>query len=468
MTILVNGGALPPAAPVRANSFYFAVWRWHFYAGIYVIPFLLMLATTGLIMLWSHTLQGRNGEQMQVAPAATSVPVSQQADAAAAAVPGGKVTQYVSPLGPDRVALFRVEAGSDATAVQVNPQTGAVLGQMAWGGGWYDWADHIHGSLLLGILGDRLIEIAAGFGIVLVVTGLYLWWPRHAGLGRALVPDLAARGRNLWKSLHSTVGFWVAALLLAFLISGHAWTDIWGGKIVQAWSTFPAAKWDNVPLSDETHAKMNHATKEVPWGLEQTPMPASGSQEGRMAIAPGTPVTLNSVAAYAGSLGFSGRFQINAPSGDAGVWTISHDSMSKDGPSPTADRTLHLDRFTGRVLADVGFADYSMGAKAMAVGIALHEGDMGLWNLVLNTVFCLSVIFLTVSGLVMWWKRRPAGAFRLAAPPLPADLPHWKGAVVLTLLIALAFPLVGITLVAVLAFDHVVSSGLPGVKRALS
>jgi uncharacterized iron-regulated membrane protein len=28
-----------------------AVWRWHFYAGLYVAPFLIILACTGLVML---------------------------------------------------------------------------------------------------------------------------------------------------------------------------------------------------------------------------------------------------------------------------------------------------------------------------------------------------------------------------------------------------------------------------------
>ena len=81
--------------------------------------------------------------------------------------------------------------------------------------------------------------------------------------------------------------------------------------------------------------------------------------------------------------------------------------MSNDGPNPTADRTIHIDQYTGRVLADVGFADYSPYAKAMAVGIAFHEGDLGVWNLVLNTVFCLSVVLVSVSGAIMWWKRPP-------------------------------------------------------------
>ena len=78
--------------------------------------------------------------------------------------------------------------------------------------------------------------------------------------------------------------------------------------MVQAWNTFPAEKW-GAPLSDSTHADMNHGnTKEVPWGLEQTPLPESGSLAGVEAIS--GKVDIDSVAAFARSLGFDGRFQI--------------------------------------------------------------------------------------------------------------------------------------------------------------
>ena len=451
----------------RAQSLYFAAWRWHFYAGLFVAPFLIMLATTGLVMLYVSAFVGLNGERMTVQRAAAPLAVSQLEAVAAAAVPGGQVTQYIEPLTAGNVAVFRVAAGETAMAIQINPYTADIVGLSEWDGGWYPLATDIHGSLLLGTFGDRLIEIAAGFGVVLILTGLYLWWPRDGGLASALIPNLRARGRALWKTLHQTVGFWISALLLAFLITGHSWTGVWGEKFVQAWSTFPAEKWDNVPLSDVTHIDMNHGSaKEVPWNLEQTPMPESGSAVGTAAI--DGAVTLDSVTAFARSLGLVGRFQINLPADETGVWTISHDSMSNDGPNPASDRTIHLDQYTGRILADVAFADYSPVAKAMAVGVAFHEGDIGTWNLVLNAIFCLSIIFMAASGLVMWWKRRPSGASRLAAPPLPVDLPMWKGAVLLALVVSLAFPLVGLTLLAVLALDLVVVPMLPAVKRVLS
>jgi uncharacterized iron-regulated membrane protein len=42
-----------------------------------------------------------------------------------------------------------------------------------------------------------------------------------------------------------------------------------------------------------------------------------------------------------------------------------------------------------------------------------------------------------------------------------------KGALLVTLLLSLAFPMLGLTLLAVLAFDRVVLRGLPFLRRAL-
>lgn len=104
----------------------------------------------------------------------------------------------------------------------------------------------------------------------------------------------------------------------------------------------------------------------------------------------------------------------------------------------------------------------------MAWGIAFHEGDMGWWNIALNTLFCLAMIFVPLSGIVMWWKRRPTGAGRLAAPPRPAEVPFAMGAILLTLALALAFPMLGLTILAVILLDLVVIGAIPPLKPALS
>tara|TARA_R110002020_G_scaffold36134_8_gene108632 strand:- start:385 stop:1794 length:1410 start_codon:yes stop_codon:yes gene_type:complete len=456
------------AQPVRASKLYLAAWRWHFYAGLYVIPFFMMLALTGMSMAWIAHVDGRDGERTAVIVQDTIQPVSAQAEAAVAAVLGSTLVQYVAPRAADLAAIFRVDRDGVATMVVVDPYTAQVLDQFPRRSGWYDFLDTVHGDLMLGVTGDRMIEIAASLGMVLIASGLYMWWPRGLGWRAVLVPQLGRGGRAMWRSLHGVVGFWLSLFLVFFLLSGLSWSGVWGEKLVQAWSQFPAEKWDNVPLSDDIHASMNHGPKEVPWALELTPMPASGSDAGSPGLAAGTAVSLDTMDRLAREIGFDGRYQMNLPSGETGVFTFSRDSMNTDSTDPLSDRTVHVDRFTGNILADVRFEDYSWAGKAMAVGVALHMGTMGLWSVSANTLVCLSVLFLCASSVVMWWKRRPAGSLRLAAPPLPRDMPLWQGAVMVALAVSLAFPMAGLTLVVVLALDQLVLSRVPGLRRVLS
>lgn len=449
---------------------YFAVWRWHFYAGLYVIPFILMLALTGLIMLWFTTVQPEYGEFLRVAPQEQLLTPLVQADAAVAAHPGSSVTKYIAPWDAQTPSIVRVASGEQSWMVAVDPYSGAILRDTVEGATWNELAKTIHGSLLIGDLGDWLIEIASGFGVILVVTGLYLWWPRKGGSWLAmLVPDFAANGRARWKSLHQVTGFWLSLLLIFFLISGLSWTGIWGSKLVQAWSTFPAEKWDAVPISGTPHHEMNHGAETgVPWALEQTPMPMSGSHAGMQGVAEGMPINLDTVAALARTLGIEGRFQLVPPKDESGVYTLSQDSQSYDSNKPTADRTVHVDQYTGKLLADVNFSDYSAAGKAMAVGIAFHEGALGLWNVVLNAIYLVAVLFLVTSGVVMWWKRRPKDAARLGAPPAPAITPATRTALVLMLIISLAFPLTAGVLFTVLLLDVLVIQNIRPLARMLS
>jgi uncharacterized iron-regulated membrane protein len=452
------------------SRFYLAAWRWHFYAGLFVLPFLTILAVTGMMMMYIGYFDGRDGEKITVPVQQGTIPlsISQQSDAALNNLPDGTIVEWLKGRTAESVSVFRVNADGVQSMVAVDPNTGDIVDSWVRRQGWYDFVDGIHRELLLGTTGDRILEIAAGFAIVLIITGVYLWWPRNQPVARAFMLDFGEKGRALWKSLHASIGIWISAILLLFLVSGMAWTGVWGSKLVQAWNTFPAEKWNNVPLSDDTHAAMNHGTVgEIPWALEQTLMPASGSEAGVVGIAPGIPVTIDSIAKLADAIGFNARYRVAYPKGDAGVWTINQDTMSADAEDPFSDRTVHVDQYTGRVLANVAFADYSIAGKAMAVGIPLHMGLTGLWNLVLNTIVCLSVIFLSVSGLVMWWLRRPKGApLMVFAPKTPDDLPHWRGAMILMLFVSLAFPLVGITLVTVLALDYLIVKRVPALKRA--
>jgi uncharacterized iron-regulated membrane protein len=481
MTTVPNDGfdpkleAGPPSS--LANKLYLAVWRWHFYSGLYVIPFTIMLALTGLVILFQPQLEAlQYRDRLFVTPPATTAtlenpldlaqPYTAQLEAVKKAYPDAELGSFTPPTAANRSAqvLVTPKDAPQRTAF-VDPYTATVLGDVQNNARWGSVAENIHGTLLIGKTGDRLIEIAAGLGVILLVSGLYLWWPRGGnGLYGVLIPRFNAGRRTMWRDLHAVPGFWIGGALIAFLITGLSWTGVWGEQFTQAWNTFPAALWNDVPKSDATHASLNADQKRIPWNLEQTPLPASGSWAGKDGIPAGTPVNLDSVIAFARGNGFSQSFTVNAPSDKEGVWTVAASSMSRQVDDARKDLTMHLDQYTGKVLATVGWKDYSLSAQGMAAGIALHMGGMGTWNVVLNTVFCLSVLLISVSGVVMWWLRRPVGAWRLGAPPMPKNLPLWKGAVVIVVALGVAFPLAGLTMLAAVILDVLVFSRIKPLK----
>lgn len=51
------------SATSLSQKLYFAAWRWHFYAALYVVPFMIMLAVTGMMMMFITQFDGRDGEK---------------------------------------------------------------------------------------------------------------------------------------------------------------------------------------------------------------------------------------------------------------------------------------------------------------------------------------------------------------------------------------------------------------------
>ena len=168
-----SGAPAQAAVPASTSKLYLAAWRWHFYAGVYVIPFFAVLAITGMAMAWIAYIDGRDGERIAVVPQAVAQSVSVQADAALAAIPGGTLKQYVAPRAADLAAIFRVDLDGKATMIAVDPYAATVLAEFPRRSGWYDFFDNVHSDLMLGVTGDRMLEIAASLGMVLIATGLY-------------------------------------------------------------------------------------------------------------------------------------------------------------------------------------------------------------------------------------------------------------------------------------------------------
>lgn len=459
------------------NRFYRTVWRWHFYAGLFVIPFMIILAATGIVYLFKPQLDTvMYHNLMVVQPNGTALAFTEQVERAQAAFPTATVTQITPNIAPDRsTEVLLTTADERNLMVFVDPYTGQVLGQRDEDHNLQAIARKIHGDLLIGQTGDYLVELAACWGLVLLITGLYLWWPRHrfAVLG-TLIPRLwSSNQRIFWRDLHAVPGFY-GLLLIGFLIlTGLPWTGFWGDTFAQVWGRFPAQMWDEIPESTVLTGSLNQRGQVVPWAVEQLPMPQShlsganhaghghGGSAATNEAASAPRANLDFVIALAQAKGAPPGFSVTLPEGKTGVYTVS--AFPND---PRQEVTMHIDQYSGEVLADVRWSDYGLVPKAVEMGTAIHMGKyFGIANQLLMLVAALIVILLSITGAVMWWQRRPRESGLLGAPAMPPYSQNWRVPLIIVAILGFAFPLVGISLVIVLSLDYFVLSRIPALKQ---
>jgi len=445
---------------MEKTAFYRTIWRWHFYAGLLVIPFILILSVTGAIYLFKPQVERWEERAWQGLPVQNAVTPDAQRAAALAAFPGATFHSYRLPERSGNAALIHLAlpGGKAMRDIFVSPQ-GKVLGALD-----PEWRimqiDHdIHGELLLGKCGSWLVELAASWAIVMILTGLYLWWPTGRGLAGVLWPRLAANGRIFWRDLHAVAGFWVAGLALVLLVTGLPWAGVWGSafKAIRTEAGLVKGKQDwtlgGRPADADEHAEHNHAAM---MKMDMPEMDMSAHAHHQM-----SPVLLSEIAAKAKSERLAFPVIITPPGAKASVWTVKSDTQNRP-----LRMTITYDAMTGAESSREGFASKHPIDRVIAYGIAWHEGQLfGLFNQLIGVFTALLLITLSVSGFVMWRRRKPERS--LGAPPLPPVPAKIGGVAAIILLLAVLLPLLAASLIAVLLIERLVLTRIPALARWL-
>ena len=431
--------------PPRTSALYRAVWRWHFFAGLIVLPFVILIAVTGAIYLFKDEFNdAAYAERRFVAPAETQALAPSEITRAALDAHPGTLVAYVPAPAPDRTAEVKI-AGADGLTdtVYVNPYDSTVVAS-DWDAGpsgstpmWL--VRKLHSLELVGWWGNRIVEAVAGWMVLLVATGLYLWWPRGRKVG--VMTPRRTTGRPWWRDVHAVTGLYTAGFILFLALTGLPWSGVWGTYFYDlsyaAGLGMTDGYWSNVPTST---VPAGEAMAQTPWIMEHHGMPMSGASGG-------VPAALDDVVATVEAAGLHPGYALAMPSGPSGVFTASvypHDIAQ--------ERVIHLDQYTGVVLLDLGVSDLGTLGWLAEWGVSIHMGQQfGVANQIVLLLACVAMVVMSVSAIVMWWKRRPAGS--LGAPTVPADwrIPH--AVLLMAIAAGLFFPLVGLTLHVVAAIE---------------
>lgn len=449
--------AVPSPKKDKGSQFYKTVWRWHLYAGIIFAPLLVLLAITGSVYLFKAEIENvLYQEYYEVPVQGERVAASDQLAEVNRLYPGALVTKYRPGESDTRSSEVTVTTEGKSLTVFMDPYTGSMIGELNNEDRIMDKIEEIHGELMAGTLGDRIVELAASWAVVLIVTGFLLWQPKKKkGMAGILFPRLRKGPKLRRRDMHVVPAVWLYAGLLFLIMTGLPWSGFWGANF-QAITTntgegYPPSVWvGGGPASDI----QTQDIAEVPWAAETLDVPISSIQ-GLM------PLSLDKVVDIAEREDIYPSYSIFIPQEPEGVYTLS-----VFPPKAQDEATMHIDQYSGAVLADYRYDNYGVIGKVVAWGITLHKGSQfGLVNQLISLLICLGIIFVAASGMYLWWSRKPEKG--MGAPAAPA-LFKTKSFLIIMIGLGLLFPLVGLSILIVWLFDWLIIQRIPKVRRWLN
>src|SRR5690606_15093827 len=166
------------------------------------------------------------------------------------------------------------------------------------------------------------------------------------------------------------------------------------------------------------------------------------------------------VAEAARGLAFAAPAELAVAAGQPGHWRL---------PSDHGHRLLRSEALidaNGAVVDLRPYADRNALDLAIGVGISVHEGQLFGWaNQALGLFTAFSLLAMSVSGFVLWRRRKPEGV--LGAPPTPADTRAGRVVCLIIFSLALVLPLLALSLLALALLEWGVLRHLPPARRWL-
>jgi len=346
----------------------------HRYLALGAAAILFVVALSGAMLVFEGAIdRALNQDLWEVEPASGRMSLDDLVTRVRGAYPDVIVSGLTPSPVDGRAAVVSVAGG---TQVFMNPSTGKILGTRSAAerdAGLARRLHVFHETLMAGTVGGIIVGVATVMALVLVLSGIVLWWPLKLWRVQA-----GASWKRVTFDLHHLLGASAAAVLLLITASGVV-------------IVYPVLG-DLLARLDRTPARARPV------------QPTAGPGAGAM--------SLDSLVRVAG---------VALPGAD-----VMNVSMPKDVKTPIVvalrfpeDRTpagrsrVYLDRFRGTVLRVDNTRKAEIGTRLNNLKRSIHTGDwFGAPTQVLWILAALVLAAQAVTGVLMWWNGR---AGRLAA-----------------------------------------------------
>ncbi len=396
------------------------LWKWHFIGGLVSLPFILIISITGVIYLFKTDYEAPRQQHIkQIVVEGDPISLQEQWAVANDNMPKKPNAMVVSNHA-NEATQFVSGRFSHKNSLYVNPYTGSVTGHIAASDGVMHKVRKLHGELLMGKFGTKIVELIASWMVVLILTGLYIWWPaRGWRLKGFFVPRAKEGKRVFFRDLHAISGFWMSILLLMVLGGGFPWTDVVGENF----------KWVQK--------------------VTNTGYPATWQGRGITSEGEGATITLDEMVAIAKKENLPGEVTVSFPKGPEGVFSVSNTNPVDLG----SQKKIHFNQYTGERLLEVPWEEVGSLMRGRMWLMAFHQGEFGKWNWFLMLFVGIALFVMSSSALISYILRKKRGHW--GTPKVPKQFKVGYAIVIALVLLSVLFPLFGASLLLLLGWELV-------------
>lgn len=401
------------------------LWKWHFIAGFISLPFVVLLAITGGVYLFKDNYEApRQKHITYVDVNGSSISYQKQWEIAKSSL-DKPLNTMVIPMEENQATEFVSGRFSHKNSVYVNPYTSEVSGKISPKDSNMYLVRKLHGELLLGSFGTKIIELVASWMFVLIITGIYVFWPtKKQGLRGFFTIRFKQGKRALFRDLHTVLGFWVSVLLLMTLAGGMPWTDVFGDGF----------KWVQK--------------------VTNTGFPRTWQGRGLESEINGEAIALDKMVAHAQTMGLKGNLNIGLPKGPKGVYIIYNETFDLD-----AQKRFYFDQYSGKQIFQHQWSDVGILMRGRMWFMAFHQGQFGTWNFIVMLCVALLLTFIALAALISYLKRKPKGQW--GVPKVPAQFKVGYGVIVIIAVLSILFPLFGLSVLLIIIVEFFRKSSKP-------
>jgi len=356
------------------NRFKAIIRQVHLYLGLVSGLVVLVVALTGCLYVFEEECRDIFQHKYYYTTAqGTRKDLAELQQAVKQAYPSEKITTIRFKEKANAVFIFSTKSRK---AISVDPYTGAVIGSRDMEKDFFGIVLKIHRTLWLGETGKEIIKWNVLIFFILCVSGLILWWPKQKRFFKQAASIRFKRGnwKRVNRDLHTVPGFYALLLLMLISLTGMFWM-------------FDSVK-DGVRfVTNQKKSKKEEKIKS---------RPAAG-------------------AVFA--TGEAYRYMVTHYTGAEETFiSVPADSLA---PIRVLQRypytlvrkqvSLYFDQYSGNILKQEHFDQYTAYDKVARANYSLHTGDippLGIGSKIIYFLASLIAASLPVTGFLVWLGKK--------------------------------------------------------------